>query len=179
MFRKKSLTGLLFGCGLILFGTWVSFKFNISGEKLIIGWIVFWIIFAFLSPYFDDISFFFYNKNDKRNKERIHKLNQDLMEVNIESEKKDILIKNSKKIKFELYDLKNLIKKSGINDDEFWIEFFIKNINAKYSFDLHYFYEFLFNLKSEDSQKKLEDILKSKKILREDLSIKSRMRIYS
>ena len=181
MFRQKSFFGLLFGIGLIISGTWVSFKFNISGEKLLIGWIIFSTVLGVFFSSFNEISFkisCYFSKlqrdikwsRSKREMKRYNKSLLDLMEIKSESQKKDFLIKKSKKMKLNLFYLENLIKKCGINDDEFWIEIFINNINEKSKFyNLDLFYGFLFRLKSENSQNKLEDILKSKKILIEDI----------
>ena len=112
MFRKKSFFGLLFGIGLIISGTWVSFKFNISGEKLLIGWIIFSTILGVLGSFHEEIYSYFWDiqRNIRRSRskkewERFDKLLLELKEIKNESQKKDFLIKNSKKLKFDLFKL--------------------------------------------------------------------------
>lgn len=168
--RNKTFYGLLFGCVLLLLLSGISYQFNVSGGKIFIGYFVFASIFGVCVALLSNKSIES-NAGFERNKQNIGNLSQDLKGVEGELEKKETLLLQSKNIKFELSDLRNLIKSSGINDDEFWIDFFIKNISQIPRFSLDYFYGFLYQLKSEDSRNKLKNILKSKGILTEDLEL--------
>jgi hypothetical protein len=170
-FRKKSLIGLVFGFVLGIVGIWISFEFNLTLEQVSIYLFISLIVIGTLMSSFrtDIIS-----NGLGETKEQFK---TQLKELSVPEEKKKLILKWSGKINFDLYDLNNLIKSHGIEDDEFWISFFLDNIKEIPEHDRNNFYRFLVELKSEESKEKLKSILLSKGILIEDKFTEYRERI--
>jgi hypothetical protein len=96
------------------------------------------------------------------------KFQTQIKKLSVPEEKKKLILEWSKKINFELYELRSLIKYHGIEDDEFWISIFLSNVKEIPNNNRDYFYGFLVQLKSKESQNRLKNILISRGILTED-----------
>lgn len=148
--RPKSFIGLLFGCLVGLVGMWVSFQFNLSPKQVFVGGFILFTFIGFLPLIFSRSDY-------ERNLKKIDSLKEQLLKIEDESKRKVILLKKSTKIIFDSYELRELIKLSKINDDQFWIDFYISNI-TRYKFYESYFFDFISNFNSKESKRKLEDI---------------------
>ena len=159
--RPKSFVGLLFGSLLIILMTWISFKFDLSTEKTsLITFISLIIIGGPLPMLIKYISDEFSNEDRK-----IKKFYDEIKNTSDPQKKKEIIKKWSSKIHFNLQEFRKLISYQKINDDEFWISFFLHQTKEIPRFQLDYFYGFLHRLESEESINKLKEILISRKIL--------------
>ena len=174
--RPKSFIGLLFGCFLIFLMTWIQFKFDISGEQVFIYTFITLCVLGVLGSLFGEqiIDFVFQSFGDERRK---MKFQVQLKKLTDPEEEKRLILKWSRKINFNSYDLRNLIKNTKIEDDEFWISFVLKNIKKIPLNNRDYFYGFLVQLKSKESQEKLKKTLVSKGVLIEDHSIEFKQEI--
>jgi hypothetical protein len=164
--RKKSFIGQIVGVILIILMFWIKDKFELTTEQAflylviplsvfgIIGSIFSYLIFDLLAYIFDDYSDY----------ERIERLRIQLKKITTPTEKKNLIQKESKKIKFTYRDIPYLIPESKIEDDEFWISFFLENIkfSPRTESDLIDLCRFLTYFKSENSIVKLKSKLLSK-----------------
>lgn len=166
--RPKSVFGFLFGCLLIIVMTWMNFKFNLTPQKTFLyAFLSLFLMGVFLSSSLFErlIDLIFDSFGDEKKKE---KFQSQLKKLTDSEEKKKLILKWSKKIEFDLYDLRGLIKYNGIEDDEFWISFYLSNVKEIPNNNRDYFYGFLVQLKSKKSQERLKNILVKRGILNED-----------
>ena len=111
-----------------------------------------------------------FSSNSLLNTEKMEIIRTKIKQLSDPFEKKNLIIEKTKNIKLELYDVKCLIFDSRIDDDEFWINFFLDNIKEiqRTHNNLIDFQRFLKTLKSDNSKTKLIRILISKGILKDD-----------
>lgn len=178
--RKKSFIGMLFGILLSTFFTFISDFLKIELDIVLWFWIMFWffglLVYIVYNEYFK-VDWF-----EKKTK-RMDYVKKQITQIDDQSKLKIFLFKKSRNQKFDLVELRDLISLSNrlskINDDEFWINIFLSNINEIPKFEVDYYYGFLLRLNSETSQKKLENILLKKGILiEEDLTKKSLVKMF-
>ena len=161
--RQKSFIGLILGFLVILIGSWIGNLFNLSTKQVFIGGFILFTIIGLIPVIFSSSD---YDSNLKK----IKSLIEQLLKIEDESKRKIILLKKSTKISFDSTDLIQLIKLSKIKDDEFWIDFYLTHITI-YNFNKSDFFEFISKFNSEESKKKLEDILISKNWLDKRVSL--------
>lgn len=172
--RQKSFIGLLFGCLLIYVMGWISFKFDLTPKQTFlygfISLILISIILSLSNEYLIDFLF-----DEERKKKRFR---SELKNLSNPEDKKKLIKKWSGKINLSLNELRDLIRNNDIDDDDFWISFFLHQTKEISRYQLDYFYGYLYQLKSKESINKLKSILTSRGILVfEDKDLESRIEI--
>ena len=168
--KKKSFFGQIIGVVMIIVMIWIKDEFKLTtGQSVLIGFISLFVILIlgyFLMNYQSD------NLTDG---EILENLETELRKLTNPIEKKNLILKESKKIKFGYYNIRSLITFSKIEDDEFWISFFIENIkeSPQNKYDIGDLYEFIYHLNSENSINKLKSLLLSKGFQIENEKIES------
>jgi hypothetical protein len=159
--REKSFIGLLFGCFLIIVMIWISFKFDLSPQQTGLITFISLIIIGGPLPMLIEYILDEVSNEDKKRK----KFYDEIKNTSDPERKKEIIKKWSYKIQFKLSEFRDLISYQEIKDDEFWISFFLHQTKEISRYQLDYFYGFLHRLESEESIKKLKEIVISRKLL--------------
>ncbi len=170
--RKKSFIGQLSAVILIVIWIWIQEEFNLSnGKAFLVALILVLFILIIFSILSNQISGQknSYDTQDFEFEER-KKLELKISKLSDSEDKKNLLINYSKNIQFSLYDLRLLSISCKIDDDEFWIDLFVKNIKEiqKTRTNLIDFDGYLSKLSSNESRTKLKQILISKGILTDE-----------
>jgi replication initiation and membrane attachment protein DnaB len=168
-FRKKSFAGQIFAVALIILWIIIEEKSGLSkGMSFLIAVIsvaVIYIIFVALSEQiFSSNQANYDNSFDYSTKE---KLESQIRQMSDTTEKKKMILKKTQNLNIRLFDLTSLIRNCNINDDEFWIELFVNNVNeiSKTRANLVDFDGYLNKLSTTESRTKLKRILISKGVL--------------
>jgi len=167
--RKKSFPGMIYGVLIIIVGLWIQETFNLSTQQSFL--LVFFGPFIVFLVGFLFYHFLIINKFDNLSHyEKMEIIETKIKQLSDPFEKKNLIIKKTKNIQLRLYDVKCLICESKIDDDEFWINFFLDNIKEipRTNENIIDFQRFLKTLKSDNSKTKLWRILISRGIIKDD-----------
>jgi hypothetical protein len=176
--RRKSFTGMLIACGLILLGAFISTTYNIDQITmfkwfgtfcLLIGLLPILLIiliplWSYLMDSMDRLSVII---NDRYSKsERFSILEKKLEKSKDKYRKKELIKSFTQKETLTLLNLTRLIHVSNLVDDEFWISLFISQISELEMTrrNCEYYGLFIKELKSDESRLKLKNSLASKGI---------------
>jgi hypothetical protein len=176
--RRKSFTGMLIACGLILLGVFISTTYNIDQITmfkwfgtfcLLIGLLPILLIiliplWSYLMDSMDRLSVII---NDRYSKsERFSILEKKIEKSKDKYRKKELIKSFTQKETLTLLNLTRLIHVSNLVDDEFWISLFISQISELEMTrrNCEYYGLFIKELKSDESRLKLKNSLASKGI---------------
>jgi len=176
--RRKSFSGMLIGCVLLLLGMYISTTYNVEPITLFKWFAIFalsigvlQILILILVPLGSYLLEKFDRLLDIMNDrysydERFSILNEKIKKSKDKYRKKELIKSFTQKETFTLVSLVILIHNSQLEDDEYWINLFLTQISelelTRRNCD--YYQSFTKELKSDDSRLKLKKGLVSKGI---------------
>lgn len=164
---KKSFIGQMLSIAFIILWVSITRNFNLtSGQAFLIVFITPIIIYIIGFVVYKE--FFDLKQNHHT---QLEKLMSEIEKNTDPFEKKKIIIRRTKNLQLSLYNIKCIYSNSRIEDDEFWIEFFLTNVKKidNTNPNLVDYRSFLSRLKKDESRAKLRNILISKGIIDDEI----------